>query len=385
MKTLISLVKNEHLKLYRRKLFWMCTGIVAAAMVLLLADSASIIRQTEHGFIMLFPVQQADGQLAGILGVFQRHHKDQSDAMLPVTDTILQTISGTLIPLTILVGSIGTLFGYLTARRLVHRFEKVSEVTARWSEGDFSTFITGQSADEPGKMAEQIQNLLQTRHHLAVAEERNRLARELHDSVKQQVFAAGAQLRAGRTLLEADNSSGVEHLSHAADLLNSVRQELTTIVRQLRPVDLNGRSLSRALQQMGERWSLHTTIELQLRLDETPGLSTYAEKALYRVVQEALSNIEKHSHATQATVELNNTASGIHLVINDNGIGFDPQKNTGGFGLESMQQRIRRLPGGKMTIDSQPDKGKTLHIKNYTTAIEENTSNNGTHHDSVSG
>lgn len=352
---------------------------------------SDVIEQTEHGFIMLFPVQQDDGQLVGILGIYQRHHDNQPDNILSVAGAILQAVGGTLIPLTIVVGIIGTLFGYLTARRLVHRFEKVSEVTTRWSKGDFSSFITDQSADELGamaqrlnRMAEQIQNLLHTRRHLAVTEERNRLARELHDSVKQQVFAAGAQLRAGRNLLEAHDPSGIEHLSHADDLLERVRRELTTIVRQLRPIDLDERSLSQALQQMGERWSLHTTIALQLQLDDTRNLSASAEKALYRVVQEALSNIKKHSQASQAMIELSADASGIHLIIQDNGIGFDPQQRSGGFGLKSIRQRIQRLPGGEMTLRSESEEGTSIHIRIHTTAIEEDIPKDEHYNDSSS-
>ena len=101
----------------------------------------------------------------------------------------------------IAAGVVGTLFGFFTARGLTRRLHNVSEATDHWSRGDFSAFIQERSNDEVGqlarrlnRMAEQLQNLLHTRQELAALDERNRLARDLHDSVKQQVFATAMQL-----------------------------------------------------------------------------------------------------------------------------------------------------------------------------------------------
>src|SRR5205807_4599506 len=128
------------------------------------------------------------------------------------------------------------------------RLKNLTAAASRWSRGDFSTPAEDTSEDELGQvtqqlnlMAEQVQNLLQARQKLATLEERNRLARDLHDSVKQQVFAVAMQIGATRLLIQRDTAAAEVRLNEAQKLVRQAQQELTSLIRELRPVALEGK------------------------------------------------------------------------------------------------------------------------------------------------
>lgn len=158
------------------------------------------------------PVISDTGTPLGVV-VLRMAHLPQGS----LTQTFL-LIVGSIIVFTPAAGIIGTIFGYFTARALTRRLHNITQAADAWSQGDFSAFIRDRSNDELGKlanrlnrMAEQLQNLLYTRHELATLEERNRLARDLHDSVKQQIFATGMQVGAARALLDSDSRAALVH------------------------------------------------------------------------------------------------------------------------------------------------------------------------------
>lgn len=152
---------------------------------------------------------------------------------------VFSYIGGSLIFFTFAAGAVGTIFGFITARGLTRRINKVSKATDQWAEGDFSTFIQENKPDELGqlaqrlnRMAEQLQNLLQSKQELAALEERNRLAQDLHDGVKQQVFASAMQLGTARALMDTDPKAAHKHLDEAEKLAQQSQQELTGIIRE---------------------------------------------------------------------------------------------------------------------------------------------------------
>jgi NarL family two-component system sensor histidine kinase LiaS len=141
-----------------------------------------------------------------------------------------------LILFTIAAGLVGTVFGYFTARGLTKRLRTLSRAADSWSKGSFSIIVQDRSEDELGQlaqhlnqMAEHLQNLLQTRQELATLDERNRLARELHDSVKQQVFATSMQVGAARASIDQDPQAAQAHLAEAEQLSRQAQKELTTL------------------------------------------------------------------------------------------------------------------------------------------------------------
>jgi NarL family two-component system sensor histidine kinase LiaS len=241
----------------------------------------------------------------------------------------------------------------------------LAEVTDRWSEGDFEVLAHDTRSDEVGQLARhlnhmaiQLQNLLQTRQELATLEERNRLARDLHDSVKQQIFAATMQVGAAKALIERDPAVAHTHLLEADQLVRQAQQELTGLILELRPAALEGKGLARALAEYASNWSRQTHIETEVRVSGERPLPLPMEQTLFRIAQEALANVARHSRATNAEIHLGWENGDVTLIVADNGIGFNiaykPSRK--GVGLESMRERIQAL-GGRFVVASQPGEG----------------------------
>ncbi len=260
---------------------------------------------------------------------------------------------------------IGLVFGYFTARGLTRRVRAVAEASAAWSAGDFSRTLPDRSADELGDlarrlnaMAAQLQTLVDTRQALAVSEERNRLALELHDSVKQQAFAASANLAAARAWLARDAGEADHRLAEAEQLLDGLRQELAALILDLRPPALDGRSLPDALHAFAADWSRQTGLAVDVQVVGDTRVGPAVELALLRIVQESLANSLRHSGATHVGVTLT-LADPVTLIIVDDGRGFKPAEASQGIGLQSMRERVTAL-GGTLDIDSAPQSGTRL-------------------------
>lgn len=275
-----------------------------------------------------------------------------------------KVILGSAIFITILAGIIGTVFGYIFARGMTRRLKQLSIVVNRWGQGDFAARAVDKSQDEVAQitdqlnhMAEQLQSLIQTRQELATLEERNRLARDLHDSIKQQIFAVSMQIGSIKLLLRRDVDAAEERLNKMETLVREAQQELTSLIRELRPVALEGKGLVEALRELTPQWSQQSDIVANLRVEGSQTLPLVVEEALLRVVQEALSNIARHSKATLVQLTLAFTDERVTLSILDNGQGFDPERlEHRGVGLLSMQERMKAL-GGDMKLESTPGKG----------------------------
>jgi signal transduction histidine kinase len=193
-------------------------------------------------------------------------------------------------------------------------------------------------------LVDELKATQQKLQELAVVEERNRLARDLHDSVKQQVFAISMQLSAARaTLSETDKaySSVVE----AERLAQQAGAELTTLINALRPPGLGSKSLVDAVREHVGDWSRQNKIEIRMNIDITVSVDPQAEQALFRVLQEALANVTRHSRADKAVVELKAEDNAVVLVIEDNGVGFDAKQVAKGIGLYSMRERLAAVNG----------------------------------------
>ena len=120
----------------------------------------------------------------------------------------------------------------------------------------------------------------------------------LHDSVKQQSFAAAAQISAAKTLLKRNPEAAETHIQEAERLTYDLRQELTNLIQELRPAALEGKGLARAVREYAADWSQQNGIPLDVRVQGERALSLEIEQAVYRMVQEALSNIARHSQAS---------------------------------------------------------------------------------------
>jgi signal transduction histidine kinase len=318
--------------------------------------------------LAIVPIVSQEGNLQGALVV-----KNVQPDLFQLVSGFLRFIIGTVIVVTIIAAIAGSVFGYLTARSITRRLKRLSVAASRWGYGDFSALAQDTSEDELGqvarqlnRMAEQLQNLLEARKELATLEERNRLARDLHDSVKQQIFAVSMQIGATKVLLKRDIDAAEGRLNEAEKLIHQAQQELTSLIRELRPVALEGKGLVAALRELATEWTQQTNIVANLRVEgaqETQGTQTLpltVEEALFRVAQEALANVVRHSKATLVQMILTTTDDTVTLAIADNGQGFDTTRQGHlGVGLLSMQERMKAL-GGDIRVESIPGKGTRI-------------------------
>ena len=195
-------------------------------------------------------------------------------------------------------------------------------------------------------MAQQLQVLLDTRRELALVEERQRVARDLHDSVKQHAFAISLLIGAAQSRLPGEPEAAQTYLVRAGDLTDHTRQELTAILQQLRPAALIKEGLRTALQDYTRQWSKRTGIAAEFSAQGGYSIPLDIEEALFRVAQEALANVTRHSQASQVQVQLEQKPGQVCLMIHDNGMGFDMTQGANkGQGLTNMRERVEAHRG----------------------------------------
>ncbi len=271
----------------------------------------------------------------------------------------------------LLVPVLGGLFGILSTRGLIGRLRRIGTATTRFARGQYDQRLPATAADEIGQleahfnqMAEQLAEHLAREKILAEQnarlEERARLSRDLHDSVKQQVFALAVQVELARSLLDQDGAGAREHLGFADELGYQVQQELTALIHALRPADLQAKGLATALRDYATTWSRQSGIEIDLSLPQTCPLPSAVEEALWRVTQEALSNVARHSQGSLAHLHLAWTEQQVTLSLSDNGQGFSLQTSgQQGLGLRSIRERIEQVEG---TVLIQSARGRGTRI-----------------------
>ena len=197
---------------------------------------------------------------------------------------------------------------------------------------------------------------------LAVMEERNRLARDLHDSAKQKAFAALAQLGTARGILNGNGNSATLHLSEAENLVSDVIQELTFLVQEIYPIALQEKGLSTILREHIYEWENRNDMKVQLITRNERRLSLDVEQALYRVSQETLANVARHSHANRVDISLVYNPDSVQLSISDDGQGFDINQKSHGMGLRSIRERISSIRG-TVQVQSAPGHGTRVLVQ----------------------
>jgi len=315
------------------------------------------------------PVTADDGSLLAVLVIHTRQTRSLTDNL----NGLLQLLGLVFALITCLAGVIGTLFGFFTARWLTRRLKRVSTTAAAWGQGDFSQTIRDNSRDELGQLAgqlnamsAQLQEVMSTRQQLAALDERNRLARDLHDSVKQQVFAIRMNLGAIQTLWEQNPEKARARLDAALKLTEQAQQELTELISALRPGALENKTLAEALPELLGDWEKAHSIQTTCRVECPVSVPAPVEQALFRITQEALANIAKHSGAKSVTLELTGDATRLALRIADDGHGFDASQPALGLGLRSMRERVQAI-GGSLEIVS--DKQGTQLVISVPTGV----------------
>lgn len=192
------------------------------------------------------------------------------------------------------------------------------------------------------------------------AEERERLARELHDTIAQDLAGLVLTAQRGRRELASGNTAAVE--KQLAILEENARNALTetrALVASGAAVGVENGSLAIALHRLAERFERETGIVVTVSADDSAALDRDAEVVLLRCAQEALANVRKHSAAGTATLTLTANADATTLTISDDGAGFDPSKKSSGFGLTGLRERLA-LVRGTLDVLPRPEGGTTL-------------------------
>ncbi|BAY28754.1 integral membrane sensor signal transduction histidine kinase [Nostoc carneum NIES-2107] len=198
--------------------------------------------------------------------------------------------------------------------------------------------------------------------NLSAAQERNRIARELHDSLGHALTALNIQLQTASKLCKPDPNQAQEFLDEAHKLVAIATQEVRQSVKALRSDPLAGKSLETLIESLVRDFHLTTGIVPEVEMNLAIALLPQFTAPLYRIIQEALNNIRKYAQATAVQIHLSTTANGVYLTIQDNGRGFDAQKVANGYGLRGMQERIAVLQGHFQLV-SQPGAGCCITVE----------------------
>jgi signal transduction histidine kinase len=203
----------------------------------------------------------------------------------------------------------------------------------------------------------------------AVMEERRRLAREIHDTLAQAFVGILLHLEAVPAIVAAGGPSGPdsdERLARVKHLAKCGLEDSRRMLLGLRPKSLDGASLVEALKALAQRCAGEWRLVCKFRfIGQETGLSPDVQDEFYRIAQEALWNVRKHSGATSVSILLKCEPNMIALTIKDNGQGFvdkHPKTASAGFGLSSMRERALRI-GGSMDISSAPRRGTEVRVR----------------------
>lgn len=199
---------------------------------------------------------------------------------------------------------------------------------------------------------------------LAVMKERNRIARELHDSVSQNIFGLNLQLNTLRELINKDTDEIVEIIDDSKQMVEEVQTEMRLMIYELRPDNLKDKEFFVAIEDLADLYTKRYKIDINTCLQgDEEQLSDKEQLVMYRIIQESISNSVKHSNTDKIDLKLNiKQAEQAVLIIEDYGQGFDTQKakNKGdSYGLRTMEERIKEV-SGQLKISSEIDQGTEI-------------------------
>jgi signal transduction histidine kinase len=195
----------------------------------------------------------------------------------------------------------------------------------------------------------------------ATLDERNRIAREIHDSLGHTLTAQSIQLNNAIAFWQSKPTKAYDFLTESKELVSTALKEIRHSVTTLRADPLQGKSLESEIALLFQEFSARTKIIPDYTFALNHSLSEETKLTVYRIIQEALTNIVKHSKATKVKVKLQTFSDHLYLSIKDNGKGFNPKQNITGFGLQGMRERVIASKG-KIKISSNLQRGCTIKI-----------------------
>jgi two-component system, NarL family, sensor histidine kinase LiaS len=281
----------------------------------------------------------------------------------------------------------GSAAGFLVARQMKLRLWDAGDFAVRIARGEFGARLEVASQDEIGwleeqlnrmaaaletavgdlrRLAEQNKKLAEEAGRGAALEERARLARDLHDTVNQQLFVLTMRAAAVRRQLErlgGEAAAFAPELSSLEEMARQAHSQTRDLIMQLRPTTLEQQGLGPALHEYVAATAQKEGWEAKLEIGPAIRLRGEKGEALFRIAQEALNNASKHARARTITVGLAHGKGQLRLVVRDDGEGFDPRAEIRptAVGLAGMQERVRAV-GGFLKIKSEPGQGTEVLI-----------------------
>jgi signal transduction histidine kinase len=207
--------------------------------------------------------------------------------------------------------------------------------------------------------------LYERSRELSIVEERNRLARELHDSVSQKLFGLVLSAESAATLLDRDGDEARAELERLRDLAQEAMEELRSLVFELRPPNLESEGLAAALRKHVDVLRRVYGREISVDVTGRPRRAPELEREVFRIAQEALQNALRHADAARLEVDLEAGDGRLRLTVRDDGVGFDPQASgirSRRLGLTSMEERAEAI-GGTLAIESRVGEGTTVRLE----------------------
>ncbi|MEA5572859.1 sensor histidine kinase [Calothrix sp. UHCC 0171] len=197
--------------------------------------------------------------------------------------------------------------------------------------------------------------------NLSAKQERDRIARDLHDSLGHSLTALNFQLQTAMKLCQPNPSQAQEFLTEAHRLVGIATREVRQSVKALRSEAVETQSLETLIESLVSDFERTTGISPEVNIDLPIALSSYLVTPVYRITQEALNNIRKYAKATAVQINICTTPTGIYLIIKDNGCGFDVTQVSGGYGIQGMKERVAVLQG-RLQLESKPGQGCCISV-----------------------
>ncbi len=287
--------------------------------------------------------------------------------------------------LSILVSAIyGMVNGYVVGNLLKKRLNALWEAAMNLERGFLAYRVPELGTDELGDIGwqfnrlaarweEQVASLQRLSNHnaalgeqlrkSAVVEERQRLARELHDAVSQQLFAIAMTTAALKRLIDKNPARAAQQIELVEEMAAAAQSEMRALLLHLRPATLQNKSLREAMAELLDELKQKQLLKLTWEMEEIEALPSGIEDHLFRILQEALSNILRHAKANQIEVKLFTLHGQVRLRIADDGVGFDPEgEKMTSYGLTSMRERVTEV-GGSLDVYSAVGKGTQLEVR----------------------
>jgi len=263
---------------------------------------------------------------------------------------------------------IGITCGLVAARYVTRQLQKMNEVTESWRRGSFDARIALPNDDVLVRhsqylndMAQDLELFLSLKQSIAVNDERTRLARELHDTVKQKLFALGLQLATAKVKLGAIDVAN-EYILEAEFINQEAQRDLMEIITQMRPVDVGSVSIIERIRVISVDFMRRFGVNIELVFSDSVQCSPHTEHHIRRIVQEALMNAVRHGKASRIEITCAVDSNTVTLTIVDNGWGFDVRNTTRGLGIASMRDRMCDLSYGIFDIQSTAGIGTQVKL-----------------------